>query len=51
MTTPPLPALRERVISYALGPYKAFYKKPCRRNFKKGSLDWKLKGLVPFLIV
>ena len=23
----------------------------CRRNFKKSSLDWKFKGLVPFLVV
>ena len=23
----------------------------CRINFKKGSFDWKLKGLLPFLIV
>ena len=28
-----------------------FYRTRCRRNFKKGSFDWKLKWLVPFLIV
>jgi hypothetical protein len=49
MTTPPLStALRERAVSYALGAYKVFYRKRYRRNFKKGSFDWKLKWLVPF---
>ena len=47
----PLTALRARVVSYALGTYKVFYRKRYRKNFKKGSFDWKWKGLVPFLIV
>jgi hypothetical protein len=42
---------RARVVSYALGAYKIFYRKYCRRNFKKSSFDWKLKKLLPFLIV
>ena len=49
--TPPATTLRARVVSYALGAYKVFYRKCCRRNFKKDSFDWELKGLVPFLIV
>ena len=28
-----------------------FYRKQFRRDFKKGSFDWKLKGLGPFLVV
>jgi hypothetical protein len=52
MTTPPPPiALRATVVSYALGAYEVFYRNLCFRNFKKGSINWRLKGLVPFLIV
>jgi hypothetical protein len=51
MTTPPPTVLRSRVVSYALGAYMVFYRKPCRGNFKKKPFDWKLKGVLPFLIV
>ena len=51
ITTPPPTALRARVVSYVLGAYKVSYKMCCRRNFKKGSFDSKLKWLVPFLVV
>jgi hypothetical protein len=27
------------------------YRKFCCKNFKKGSFDWKLRGILPFLIV
>ena len=49
--TPPT-ALRARVISYALGAYKLFFfrKRYCSK-LKNESFDWKLKRLVPFLIV
>ena len=33
------------------GGIQGFYRKCCRKNFKKGSFGWKLKWLVPFLIV
>jgi hypothetical protein len=33
------------------GDIKGFCGTHCRRNFKKGSFDWKLNRLVPFFIV
>jgi hypothetical protein len=46
----PATALRARVVSYALGHIR-FYRKFWRRSCKKGSFNWKLRGLVPFLVV
>jgi hypothetical protein len=45
--SPPI-AFRTRAVSYALGPYKVLIE-----SFvvKKDSFDWKLIGLVPFLLV
>jgi hypothetical protein len=51
MTPPPPPALRARAVGYALGAYKVFIERFCCRNFKIGSFNRKLKGLVPFVIV
>jgi hypothetical protein len=42
---------RAKVISYALGANKVYYRRRFQRYFKKGSYDWKFKELVPFLIV
>jgi hypothetical protein len=47
----PLRALRARIVSYALGAYKVFVESVVEENIKKGSFDWKLKGLVLFIIV
>ena len=38
-------------MSYALGAYKVFIEIFVVETWKKGSFDWKFKGLVPFLIV
>jgi hypothetical protein len=46
--TPPT-VFRARVINYALGAFKVFIERLCRRNLKKG--DLKFKGLMLFLIV
>jgi hypothetical protein len=46
----PLRAPRAKVVSYALRAYKVFIDSVVG-NFKRGSFNWKLRGLVPFLIV
>ena len=47
---PPQPSgLRLWVMPW--GHNKVTIRKRCRRNFKRGSFDWKLRGLVPFLIL
>ena len=50
----PPTVLGARIVSYALGGIKGFHTKGGHGghiNFRGGSLDWKLKVLVPFLIV
>jgi len=42
---------RARVVSYALGAYKVLRESIVIETSKKGSFDWKFKGLVPFLII
>ena len=48
--SPSSTALRAKVLSYA-GGIQGFYTKRCHRNLKKGSFNWKLRGLVLFLLV
>jgi hypothetical protein len=49
MTTP-FTALRGRVVIYTLEAYKVFIENVVGET-QKGLFDWKLKVLVPFLIV
>ena len=51
LSPPPPTVLRLRAVSFALGQYKVFIEKLCRRNLKKDSFEWKFKALVSFLIV
>ena len=46
--TPPPRAPKAEIVSCVLW---AFYRKRCRRKFKKFSFDCKLRGLMPFLMV
>jgi hypothetical protein len=46
----PIP-LMTRVVSYALGAYNAFIESFVVKPSKKGSFDWKMRGLDPFLLV
>jgi hypothetical protein len=47
---PPPIVFRKRVVSYAFGAFNVFIE-IFVIEASKGSFDWKLRGLVPFLLV
>ena len=50
--TPPPPNIPQgKGCKLRPGDIEGIYRRCCRKNFKKGSFDCKLRGLVPFFIV